>query len=144
MEKRKYILTHIFILLSVILYSQNFDITELNDTTVYTCSSHIACDNYEQDEIYVFTVYSDDEINKQVVFWMNGYYAFPNDSYLKVYDGNSIGSPLIAIFDPDLLHYDTLEIKSSKYNSDGCLTFEFMSHMGGCGWNAEIKTISTQ
>jgi len=65
----------------------------------------------------------------------------PGD-YLTVFDGPDTGSPVLGVFNNNLMDSPVISLFATLDNPDGCLTFLFEStatSAGGAGWTSQIN-----
>jgi len=99
--------------------------------------SDAAAGNYAPGENFVWTVCSDGTGNVITLDFAAGSFDIDPTDILNIYDGNTIGAPLIGSYDNN---NPAIAISSTTANTSGCLTLEFISDgaVEASGWSANI------
>lgn len=133
-------------IISIAVFSQNYQINTYNGQTVTTCTGFFydsggASASYGNSETYTVTFASNDAINTHSKVYFHEFDVDPSDT-LYVYDGPTTASPLIGAYN----NTNTLflfPVQASISNASGDLTFKFRSNGSGTGtgWKGEIYCI---
>tara|TARA_B100000809_G_scaffold9521_1_gene9028 strand:+ start:14747 stop:18493 length:3747 start_codon:yes stop_codon:yes gene_type:complete len=134
----------IIIALSFLLFNNAFAQYEIDQQgTVNDCSANFwhsdSNSNYLDNETYIMTICSDGSGNSLNIGFGSLFDIDPSDT-LFVYDGATVGSPLIGAYNNDSI----LTGISTQTSGDGCLTFKFVSDgaLTGAGWKGIVNCLT--
>jgi gliding motility-associated-like protein len=134
----------IIIALSFLLFNNAFGQYEIDQQgTVNDCSANFwdsdSTVNYLDNETYIMTLCSDGSGNSLNIGFGTLFDIDPSDT-LFVYDGASVGAPLIGAYNNN----NILIGVSTLTSGDGCLTFKFVSDgaVTGAGWKGIVNCLT--
>jgi len=140
----RFFLIGILVIISGIVYSQNYEIDAYNNQTVTTCTGTFydsggQSGGYAANENYKVTFCPGSSLLKIKLNFTS--FGVSQGDFLTIYNGPNITSPLYGIFDMSMSPVGQ-QIQASASNTSGCLTCVFISQSTGTGWKANISCVS--